>query len=220
KSGHNLSDESSRKQVHEVAAYVVKCLRGELGSITGLPSALSLKAYTTLLPTLWALRAEQEILSTVLQHATLTAGGDKATKRIAVEFTGRIVLLDSDPLCITSVGLDKELVNEWILALPRAAWELGEKDPRGSERKLLSDAVLEALRQRFVPFFMIDRAAKGSIPGPWIKLPKGTQKLTLDLISSLCYSQPEGATALANAIERAAADKQLLDYWNSVRPAP
>ncbi|KAG8756162.1 hypothetical protein FRC12_010670 [Ceratobasidium sp. 428] len=133
KSGDGLSDESSRKQVHEVAAYVVKCLRGELGSITGLPSALSLKAYTTLLPTLWALRAEQEILSTVLQHATFTTGGDKATKRIAVEFTGRIVLLDSDPLCITSVGLDKELVNEWVLALPRAAWELGEKDPRGSE---------------------------------------------------------------------------------------
>ncbi|KAG8756161.1 hypothetical protein FRC12_010669 [Ceratobasidium sp. 428] len=67
---------------------------------------------------------------------------------------------------------------------------------------------------------MIDRAAKGSISGPWIKLPKGTQKLALDLISSLCYSQPEGATALANAIERAATDKQLLDYWNSVRPVP
>ncbi|KAG9125814.1 hypothetical protein FRC07_006109 [Ceratobasidium sp. 392] len=93
KRGTGLSDDLGGKQVCEVAVYVVECLRGEIGSATGLASALSLATYTTLLPTLWALRNEQEVLSTVLQHATSTLGGGKSTKRAAVEFVGRIVLV-------------------------------------------------------------------------------------------------------------------------------
>lgn len=47
-----------------------------------------------LLPTLWALRAEQDVVSTVLQHATSGSGlGSQSVKRAATEFVGRIVLV-------------------------------------------------------------------------------------------------------------------------------
>ncbi|KAG8687126.1 hypothetical protein FRC08_012148 [Ceratobasidium sp. 394] len=225
-----LSGESSGKQVREVAAYVVKHLRGEIVSTTGFASTLSPAAYTTLLPTLWALRGEQDVMPTILRHATSVPGGNKAVKRVAVEFVGRIVLLDSDPRCVMPVGLDREIVKEWSLGLPKAVWEFGEKDTRGSEivllvllrmnqRGLFDHATLGALRQRLIPFFMIDHATRGAVAGPWIRLPRDTQRLALDLASNLCQGGGENTTSLANSIERAATDKQLLNYWNSIRPA-
>ncbi|KAG8745252.1 hypothetical protein FRC10_008425 [Ceratobasidium sp. 414] len=93
KRGVGLSDEPGGKQVREVAAYIVKCLREEIGSAMGFASTLSPMTYTALLPTLWALRGEQEVMPTILRHATSTPGGNKAVKRAAVEFVGRIVLV-------------------------------------------------------------------------------------------------------------------------------
>ena len=62
----------------------------------GLSSSLPYSSYVALLPTLWALRAEQDVVSTVLQHATSGSGvGNKAVKRAATEFVGRIVLVSS-----------------------------------------------------------------------------------------------------------------------------
>ncbi|QRW12075.1 Testis-expressed sequence 10 protein [Ceratobasidium sp. AG-Ba] len=216
------------KQVAEVAAYVKKCLRGEVAFASGLASSLSPTAYMSLLPTLWALRLEQDIISTALHHATSASGGSRATKRIAIEFVGRLVLLDSDPNAATSVGLKGDAVKEWALGLPRTLWEFGDKDLRGTEvillillrmnqRRLSDQETLGALRQRLIPFFMIDHATKGPLPGPWNKLPMYLQKLALELTSSLCDSGIENTASLMSAVERVAIEKQLA-YWNSIRP--
>ncbi|KAG9074105.1 hypothetical protein FRC06_010931 [Ceratobasidium sp. 370] len=229
KRGAGLSDEFGGKQVREVAAYVVKCLRGEIGSTTSFAPTLSPAAYTTLLPTLWALRGEQGVMSATLRHSTSTPGGNKPIKQATVEFVGRIVLLDSDPCCITPVGLDREIVKEWALELPRTIWEFGERAVRGSEivllvllrmnqRKSFDHATLRELRRRLIPFFMFTSASGSFVAGPWARLPKETQKLALDLVSSLCQGGSEDTALLAKAIKRATTDKQLLDYWNSIRP--
>ncbi|QRV83339.1 Testis-expressed sequence 10 protein [Ceratobasidium sp. AG-Ba] len=223
-----IGSETGGKQVAEVAAYVKKCLRGEVAFASGLASSLSPTAYMSLLPTLWALRLEQDIMSTALHHATSASGGSRATKRIAIEFVGRLVLLDSDPNAATSVGLKGDAVKEWALGLPRTLWEFGDKDLRGTEvillillrmnqRRLLDQETLGALRQRLIPFFMIDHATKGPLPGPWNKLPMYLQKLALELTSSLCDSGIENTASLMSAVERVAIEKQLA-YWNSIRP--
>ncbi|ELU37883.1 rix1 complex component involved in 60S ribosome maturation domain-containing protein [Rhizoctonia solani AG-1 IA] len=106
----------------------------QVGSTPGLPSALSLIAYTSLLPTLWALRSEKDVIPATMQHAASGSGaGHKNVKRAAVEFMGRIILINSDPRCTDIPSLDNAEVMEWVLGLPRTAWEFGEKDPRGTE---------------------------------------------------------------------------------------
>ncbi|KAF8603928.1 hypothetical protein BDV93DRAFT_606304 [Ceratobasidium sp. AG-I] len=232
KGGKGTGEDLGGSQVSEVAAYIVRCLRGGAGSTTGLASALSSTSYIALLPTLWALRTEQDVMSTVLQHATSGSGvGNKAVKRAATEFVGRIVLLDSDPRCISTVGLDKESVKEWVLGLPRTVWEFGEKDVRGTEvvllvllrvnqRRLFDEMTLGVLRHRLAPFFIIDHATRGPVPGPWTKLPEHTQRLALDTASSLCQGGEEGVAELSSAVERATAGKKPADYWQYVRVTP
>jgi hypothetical protein len=66
----------------------------QVGSSTGFLSTLSSIAYTALLPTLWALRAEPDVIPTTMQHAASSFGaGNKFVKRAAVEFMGRIILV-------------------------------------------------------------------------------------------------------------------------------
>ncbi|QRW24482.1 Testis-expressed sequence 10 protein [Rhizoctonia solani] len=205
------------QQIDEVASYVVRTLRGEVGSTPGLPSALSLIAYTSLLPTLWALRSEKDVIPATMQHAASGSGaGHKNVKRAAVEFMGR------------SFCLDNAEVMEWVLGLPRTAWEFGEKDPRGTElvllillrmnqRKLYDDPTLNALRQRLIPFFIFDHAKRGTITGPWTKLPDHLQRLALDVMSSLCHDGGD-VRELTNAVDRAVAQTTLAEYWVHVRP--
>ncbi|KAF8755876.1 Rix1 complex component involved in 60S ribosome maturation [Rhizoctonia solani] len=180
------------QQIDEVASYVVRTLRGEVritwvtsqglcrSDQPGLPSALSLIAYTSLLPTLWALRSEKDVIPATMQHAASGSGaGHKNVKRAAVEFMGRIILVSvkkhrlfsqrrllSDAIFgrstlspVTDIpSLDNaEVMNGF--GLPRTAWEFGEKDPRGTE-------TLNALRQRLIPFFIFDHAKRGTITGP------------------------------------------------------
>ncbi|CAE6455962.1 unnamed protein product [Rhizoctonia solani] len=220
-----------RKQVDEVASYVVRALRGEVGSPPGLPSALSLIAYTSLLPTIWALRSENGVIPATMQYATSDSGaGNKAVKRAAVEFMGRIVLINSDPRCAELQSLDNADVREWVLGLPRTAWEFGEKDLRGTEivllillrmnqRKLYDSLTLDALRQRLIPFFIFDHAKRGAITGPWTKLPDHLQRLALDVMSSLCHGGGEDKGGLTSAIDRAVAQTTLAEYWVHLRPS-
>ncbi|KAJ1301416.1 hypothetical protein OPQ81_008676 [Rhizoctonia solani] len=200
--------------VDEVASYIARTLRGETGSPPGLPSALSLIAYTSLLPTIWALRSENGVIPATMQHATTGSNaGNKAVKRAAVEFMGRIVLINSDPRCTEIPSLDNADVREWVLGLPRTVWEFGEKDLRGTEivllillrmnqRKLYDNPTLDALRQRLIPFFIFDHAKRGTITGPWTKLPDHLQRLALDVMS----------------IDRVVAQTTLAEYWVHLRP--
>ncbi|KAF8728472.1 Rix1 complex component involved in 60S ribosome maturation, partial [Rhizoctonia solani] len=218
------------QQIDEVASYVVRTLRGEqVGSTPGLPSALSLIAYTSLLPTLWALRSEKDVIPATMQHAASGSGaGHKNVKRAAVEFMGRIILINSDPRCTDIPSLDNAELMEWVLGLPRTAWEFGEKDPRGTElvllillrmnqRKLYDDPTLNALRQRLIPFFIFDHAKRGTITGPWTKLPDHLQRLALDVMSGLCHDGGD-VRELTNAVDRAVAQTTLAEYWVHVRP--
>ncbi|CAE6538203.1 unnamed protein product [Rhizoctonia solani] len=218
------------KQVNEVASYVVRTLRGETGSPPGLPSALSLIAYTSLLPTIWALRSENGVIPATMQYPTSGSGtGNKAVNRAAVEFMGRVILIDSDPRCTEIPGLDNAGVKEWVLGLPRTAWEFGERDLRGTEivllillrmnqRKLYDHSTLDALRQRLIPFFIFDHAKRGTITGPWTKLPDHLQRLALDVMSSLCHGGGEDAGGLAGAVDRAVGQTTLAEYWVHLRP--
>ncbi|CAE6414122.1 unnamed protein product [Rhizoctonia solani] len=217
------------KQVDKVASYIVQTLRGEVGSLPGLPSTLSLIAYTSLLPTIWALRCENGVISTTMQYATsCSGGGNKAVKRAAVEFMGRIILINSDPRCAEIPSLDNADVREWVLGLPRTAWEFGEKDLRGTEivllillrmnqRKLYDKSTLDALQERLVPFFTFDHAKRGTITGPWTKLPDHLQRLALDVMSSLCHGG-ENVGELTTAIDKVVAQTTLAEYWTHLRP--
>ncbi|CAE6450981.1 unnamed protein product [Rhizoctonia solani] len=229
KGGKPVTD---NKQVDQVASYVVRALRGEVGSLPGLPSALSLMAYTSLLPTIWALRAENDVISATMQYATYGSGsgaGNKAAKRAAVEFMGRIILINSDPRCTDIPSLDNADVREWVLGLPRTVWEFGEKDLKGTEivllillrmnqRKLYDNSTLDALRERLIPFFIFEHAKRGTITGPWTKLPDHLQRLALDVMSSLCHGGGEDVGGLTSAVDKAVSQTTLSEYWVHLRP--
>lgn len=88
-------------QAQRVSEYVIQLLRGEPSSGSQLGRSLTPQAYTTLLPTIWALlhqsspNKQQEsstVLQAVLEHATDTSS-NSAVKKLEIEFVARLVLV-------------------------------------------------------------------------------------------------------------------------------
>jgi hypothetical protein len=96
------SRKSASSQIAHVSAHIVRLLRGEPPTGGALGRPLSAQAYAALLPSIWALLAggartghatgAGELLSAVLEHA-VRGSSTSATKRLSVEFVGRLVLV-------------------------------------------------------------------------------------------------------------------------------
>jgi len=215
-------DAALSSQIEKVGEYVVRSLRGEV-STPGRPlgQPISATSYLALLPTIWSLLDHRQgtvspnTVAALLEHSTRT-GSASSVKRLAIEFVGRLILLEAEKqykgrLRLTTTlphAVKLEALRDWVIGLPRVLWEFGATDPRGTEVILLlllkmvqrrTTAILDAstlasLRQRLVPFFNINHPTRGAVAGPWTKLSPALQTLTIDLAFSLL--QPSGRVAI------------------------
>lgn len=134
-----------------VASYVANLLDGTApGSLPGIPQTLTSQAYTMLLPTIWVLAHISSgevledgvnILEAALQHG-IRVSSTSAAKRSTIEFVGRLVMLDTEGQYTGSVRIAtgqalsqtiSDLVQTWLLHLPKTLWELGNRDTATSE---------------------------------------------------------------------------------------
>ncbi|KAF8898661.1 hypothetical protein BD779DRAFT_1666462 [Infundibulicybe gibba] len=231
-------------QTRKVNEYVTRLLGS--GSGGQLARSLTPGAYTALLPTIWTLlndavitRADTptEVLRVILQHAIKTSSRS-SLKRYTIQFISRIALLETEQEYQGNFHFGRnpaegELFEEWAGLLPKVLWELGSSDIDTSEmilrfmlrtmqrksRLLQSKKTLVALQARLVPYFSIDHAIRGHVPGPFCNLPEQSvaQQLALDVAATLLsqgQSSIDQNRKLLLAIDTATKDNPNCSrYW-------
>ncbi|KAI4528833.1 hypothetical protein K525DRAFT_284356 [Schizophyllum commune Loenen D] len=233
-------------QTERVRTYIIQVLHGEPVAGQQLARALSPSAYTALLPTVWSLLNAPEaddVLAALLDHA-ISVPSKTPLKLPTVAFVGRLVLLEYEHGPTRVRGLEQQ-ANDWIEALPRVLWEVGGTNPTLSEiitRILLrlaqrrpwarSEALLQSLRSKLAPFFVIAHPAKGRLPGPYAKLPAMHRHLVLEAVAALAASNGSAkakgrpvqaapltadALALVVAVDEASAGADDAIYWAQLK---
>ncbi|SCV70817.1 BQ2448_3579 [Microbotryum intermedium] len=150
---------------------------------------------------------ESALWKAVLYHFDkANAGGE--TKKLSFLFIARIVMLQSDPSYIdwftiptsSASSSSGSSIDKWLLSLPKYLWELGTKNPQTSEMVLtfllktvatlsvdgegvFSKSTITSLTGVLAPFFHLSHPIRGSMYGPFIKLPKSSQ----DKAIALCW---------------------------------
>ncbi|KAG5735244.1 Testis-expressed sequence 10 like protein [Termitomyces sp. T112] len=235
-------------QIERVSNYILQLLSG--GPISGsqLGRTLTPAAYASLLPVVWALlnntgsvyqcSTSSAILNAVISHSMKTSS-KSALKRLTIEFVARLVLLSTDPRYHGHFQLNNDLtgvakVHEWVSHLPQPLWEIGASNLPASEiitRFLLrilqqkSQAVhvsttITALRAKLVPFFTVNHAVRGQLPGPYNKIPIGSplRRLTLDLAATLLSATDAGIGGeLRVAVDLAVVGSEEQEYWVQIQ---
>ncbi|KAK1234540.1 rRNA processing protein, partial [Marasmius sp. AFHP31] len=196
-------------QIDHVRSYVLEVL----GS--GSERPLTLAAYTSLLPTIWALinvkdesqGSSNDVFRALVEHGT-RASSKSSLKKCSTEFIARLLLLQTDSHYrgTFQIPRDDRAVEEWIAHLPKVLWELGSNNLPASEAILLflirilqrklpqvhNPQTLSSLQARLAPYFLITHPERGQIPGPYTKLPSFTpsepcvRRLVLDMSATLC----------------------------------
>jgi pre-rRNA-processing protein IPI1 len=71
---------------------------------------------------------------------------------------------------------------------------------------------------RFTPYFVITHPTKGTVPGPFFKLPSAHRRLILDVVATMLYDQDVrvGASEFLRAVERSLAEQEEKEYWDQV----
>ncbi|TFK57197.1 hypothetical protein OE88DRAFT_1619628 [Heliocybe sulcata] len=242
----------SQLQVTQVCEYVVQLLRGEPMSASSLGRPVTPEVYASLLPTIWSLLSSNAVddvegppgsLSRVVLLATLDHAlkPTAATKRLTIEFVGRLLLLQSAPEYRGAFAMGRsaeeiQKVEEWLAQLPRVLWELRSKDIPSSETILrpllrlfqrrssfLHLKISSSIGSRFIPYFVMVHPSKGEIAGPFHDLPPSSQdtvkRLVLDVVTTIisCSADPE--EKLGTAVGKAVAGSEDESYWVRTRAA-
>ncbi|KAM5530783.1 hypothetical protein V8D89_015524, partial [Ganoderma adspersum] len=237
------------RQIERVSAYIVQLLQGQNPAPSqSLRRPITPQAYIALLPTMWSLvngqrsdvsdHPSSSIFSIVVDHA-IKASSTSAVKRHTVDFIGRLLLLDKEPQYMGSfeVGRFTEQdvkLEEWILQLPRALWELGSNHLATTETivrlllrlaqrrsRLLQASTFAALRSRLLPYFTITHPTRGKLPGPYAKLPAQSplRRLVLDLVVTVIaqgYRSTNVDDALEATVSEAVQATPEASYWAGV----
>ncbi|RPD64943.1 hypothetical protein L227DRAFT_591208 [Lentinus tigrinus ALCF2SS1-6] len=235
------------RQIERISMYIAQLLQGQAPSGTvqsSIPRPVTPQAYIALLPTIWSLlnsqipelaEASESMFAVVLEHAT-RASSTSVVKRHTVDFIGRLILLDGEAEYTgtfragTSEDQDTKL-QEWILQLPKALWELGGNHPATSETiirlvlrlcqrrsRLLQPTTIAALRSRLVPYFCITHPTRGRIPGPYAKLSPPLRRLVLDLVATIkCTSPRPGVDdGLEASVTEVVGSATEAAYWSAL----
>ncbi|KAG7099292.1 hypothetical protein E1B28_001151 [Marasmius oreades] len=191
-------------QISHVREYVL----GELGHREKVSSRpLTLTAYTSLLPTVWALinarnsdpglngppPYSDDVFLALVEHG-IRISTKSALKKCSTEFIAKLVLLETDAHYRGGFRLPQSadsdrIIGEWVTHLPKVLWELGSNNlstteaillflTRTLQRRVHNSRTLSSLQTRLVPYFLITHPERGRIQGPYSKLPAFTSSET------------------------------------------
>ncbi|KAK0465092.1 uncharacterized protein EV420DRAFT_1759822 [Desarmillaria tabescens] len=221
-----------------VCDYVLRELSGGNVSPNQVPRSLTSAAYTSLTPTMWSLintpsQSSNGVFGAVLEHGTVVSA-KSALKKPTVDFISRLILMNTDRYYrghfkIGQISQHSKLV-DWIEALPKTLWELGNTDLALSETilrfllrllqrqpEVLHEKISRSLRSRLVPFFVVEHPVRGEIPGPFTKLPHGStaRRLALDVVATM-QSMSFTDDKLYSSVSIAVKDTTDDTYWTLI----
>ncbi|KAG7450434.1 uncharacterized protein BT62DRAFT_1072508 [Guyanagaster necrorhizus] len=221
-----------------VCDYVLRELSGSNVSSSQVARSLTSAAYTSLTPTMWSLincpsQSSSAVFGAILEHGTVVSA-KSALKKPTVDFISRLILMNTDRhyrghFKIGQISQHAKLV-DWIEALPKTLWELGNTDLALSETilrfllrllqrqpEVLHEKMSRSLRSRFVPYFVVEHPVRGQIPGPFTKLPHGstTRRLALDVVATM-QSASFTKDKLCLSVSIAVKDTMEGPYWTLV----
>ncbi|KAK0208276.1 hypothetical protein DFS33DRAFT_1379816 [Desarmillaria ectypa] len=223
-----------------VCDYVLRELSGGNEAPNQVPRSLTSAAYTSLTPTIWSLintpsQSSNGVFGAVLEHGTIVSA-KSALKKPTVDFISRLILMNTDRhyrgyFKIGQISQHARLV-DWIEALPKTLWELGDTDLALSETilrfllrllqrqpEVFHEKISRSLRSRLVPYFVVEHPIRGQIPGPFTKLPHGStaRRLALDVVTTM-QSASFAEDKLWSSVSMAVKDTTENSYWTLVNP--
>lgn len=226
-----------------VSGYIYRLLAGGVDVMDGLSRPLTATAYSALLPTLWSLVSKiggcsggdvgEETVKVTVDHA-MRIGSMNGSKRATVEFVGRLMLLKTEGEYTGSFrsNLSKEVEDkfeEWVKHLPKTLWELGANNLDTTEtivrfllrlfqRKGCRSETTKFICTRLTPYFSVAHPARGTLPGPFFKLPTAHRRLMLDLVGTMMCDRDVRAAAgeFIGTVERSLAGEVEREYWNQI----
>ncbi|KAF8640646.1 hypothetical protein AX17_000303 [Amanita inopinata Kibby_2008] len=236
------------KRAISVSKYIAQLLRGEAPSTAQLGRSLMPAAYISLLPAVWLLLdsptsdyigQQSEILNAVIEHG-LRSPSKSASKRASIEFIARLVLLDTEAQYQGHFRLGRSTeidgkFEEWLSHLPQCVWEAGAANLPMTEvilrfllrllqrkSRLLHAEIVRVLGSKLVPYFSINHATRGRLPGPYTKLPLSSRlrALALDVIATLLVTCKRyqvdnvASVQLITAVDFAVAGTREEYYWS------
>lgn len=71
---------------------------------------------------------------------------------------------------------------------------------------------------RFAPYFGITHPTRGTLTGPFFKLPAGHRRLVLDVVATMAYDQDVKAAAgeFLSVVEKSLAGHEEKVYWDQI----
>ncbi|KAF9270293.1 hypothetical protein L218DRAFT_992927 [Marasmius fiardii PR-910] len=140
-------------QISQVREYVLRVLR-QNEEVNSRP--LTFTAYTSLLPTIWALinvknpsqgsnkgpPSLDDVFLALVEHGIHTSS-KSGLKKCSTDFIAKLVLLETDPHYRGGFRIpqgtadDDDTIEEWIIHLPKVLWELGSNNLPATEAILL-----------------------------------------------------------------------------------
>ncbi|KZT55520.1 hypothetical protein CALCODRAFT_498530 [Calocera cornea HHB12733] len=175
--------------------------------------------YLSMMPVMWCLLNAEEVSPDPLSgqpalFASITRHAEhlpitSSAKDTAFDYIARLILLQGSRHYMGHFRLlERNLISNWLLDIPKLLWELGAKHVQFTEKICLF--LLRALQQRsqalssvsvlvgkrLIPFFHIQHPVRGPTRGPCGQLPLSVQRLCCD-VAALCPENVELQNAVA-----------------------
>ncbi|EIW73638.1 hypothetical protein TREMEDRAFT_67469 [Tremella mesenterica DSM 1558] len=208
----------------EVAEWVIDCLAPRQDLLQPL---LTPSSYSSLLPIIWSLLILPptssdipNLVGTALLKHLQRVSSSSPIRTKGDNFLFHLTKVHEPPYPILPFyfPLDsplRPLMRTWVESLPKVLWELGTKDDiatRGIVTFLLEMGLkgqgksFNTISSKLGPFFHLQHPTKGSIPGPWSKLPNTTAKLAWDMATT--WIEWDTSRTLQSAMNRAVEEKK------------
>jgi hypothetical protein len=87
------------------------------------------------------------------------------------------------------------------------------------QRKACRPETAKLVCARFAPYFSVTHPTRGTIPGPFFKLPTGHRRLVLDVVATMLHDQDVRAAAgeFLSVVEKSlAGHEEENGYWDQI----
>ena len=86
------------------------------------------------------------------------------------------------------------------------------------QRKACRSETTKLVCTRFAPYFSITHPTRGTLPGPFFKLPVAHRKLILDVVATVLYDQDvrAGVGEFLGTLEKSLIGQDEEKYWGQI----
>ena len=86
------------------------------------------------------------------------------------------------------------------------------------QRKACRSGTTKLVCARFAPYFSVTHPTRGTLAGPFFKLPSGHRRLLLDVVATMLYDQDvkNASGELLSVVENGLSGREEKEYWDQI----